>query len=169
MGQMWREVTCDAHPEHVQGNGPEQDYFSRFFADAPWHHIDVEYNYQIHHVPFALENSLRTRGFAAACPDYAAAEDSSFLAPRLKMPVEQVRNVHFSGELKFWDFFLSGRDLKEKDTELAEYFLCESLRCYKRWFKMEEPADDYDDFACQRKPDGALQYADGSDAMPLVN
>merc|ERR1712190_275286 len=77
--QMWREVTCDAHPEHVQGNGPEQDYFSRFFADAPWHNIDVEYNYQIHHIPFALEHSLMCRGYAAAYADYATAEDSSFL------------------------------------------------------------------------------------------
>jgi len=26
-----------------------QDYLSRYFADSPWKHIGVEYNFQIHH------------------------------------------------------------------------------------------------------------------------
>ena len=29
--RMLREVTCKYHPEHIRGNGPEQDYLSRFF------------------------------------------------------------------------------------------------------------------------------------------
>jgi len=31
---MLQEVTSEAHPEHVPGNGPEQDYFSRYFASS---------------------------------------------------------------------------------------------------------------------------------------
>ena len=42
--RMLHEVTCEVHPERVPGAGPEQDYFSRFFASTPWHHISVSYN-----------------------------------------------------------------------------------------------------------------------------
>ena len=58
--RMWDEVTTELHPEHIAGSGPEQDYLSRFFAAAPWHHISVSYNFQPHHVLFALEYYLET-------------------------------------------------------------------------------------------------------------
>ena len=32
LARMIAEVTCEEHPEHMSGNGPEQDYFTRFFA-----------------------------------------------------------------------------------------------------------------------------------------
>lgn len=62
-GQMKREVTCLNHPAHIAGNGPEQDYLTRFFAasKSPWRHIDVSYNFQLHHVPFAMEKVLEYR------------------------------------------------------------------------------------------------------------
>lgn len=53
-----REVTSLTHPERVPGNGPEQDYLSRLFAPS-WSHINVAYNFQLHHVFFALESALQ--------------------------------------------------------------------------------------------------------------
>ena len=52
------EVTSPMHPERIAGSGPEQDVLSRFFA-AYWTHISVDYNFQIHHLWFALVNSVK--------------------------------------------------------------------------------------------------------------
>ena len=52
--RMLSEVRCHNHPAHVGGTGPEQDYFSRFWADAPWTHICAEYNFQLHQLYNAL-------------------------------------------------------------------------------------------------------------------
>ena len=48
--RMVAEVKSEQHPEHISGAGPEQDYLSRYFASKPWRHIDVKWNYQVHHV-----------------------------------------------------------------------------------------------------------------------
>merc|ERR1719242_1514282 len=52
--RMLFDVTCEEHPAHVPGNGPEQDYLSRFWADAPWTHIEVGYNFQMHQLFYAI-------------------------------------------------------------------------------------------------------------------
>ncbi|CAD7954453.1 unnamed protein product [Amoebophrya sp. A25] len=44
---MYSQVRDNNHPEHIPGNGPEQDYLSRFFADR-WSSISPLYNWQIH-------------------------------------------------------------------------------------------------------------------------
>ena len=41
LARMIAEVTFEEHPDHVRGNGPEQDYLTRFFASAPWRAMDV--------------------------------------------------------------------------------------------------------------------------------
>merc|ERR1719253_1470081 len=51
--QCMEEVADAKHPEHVRGNGPEQDYLSRYYA-GEWSHIDVAYNFQLHQMYFAL-------------------------------------------------------------------------------------------------------------------
>jgi len=55
-----------AHPEHCRGNGPEQDYLSRYWADAPWSNLGVEYNFQLHQMfnalhPHCIRNTERLR------------------------------------------------------------------------------------------------------------
>ena len=50
-----------------EGNGepdlPQcQDYLSRYFADSPWKHIGVEYNFQIHHFFNCLHPDKATGG-----------------------------------------------------------------------------------------------------------
>lgn len=63
---MLEELSEPYHPEHVRGNGPEQDYLSRYWADAPWTQIAVEYNFQLHHMfnalnPWIVKNAERRR------------------------------------------------------------------------------------------------------------
>eukprot|EP00913_Durusdinium_trenchii_P021464 g20172.t1 len=65
------EVADEHHPEHIQGNGPEQDYLSRYFA-RDWSHIDVTFNFQLHQMYYALspecvESADRAEFFG--CPD----------------------------------------------------------------------------------------------------
>ena len=52
-----RGISAPLHPEHIPGSGPEQDYLSRFYAPW-WIHIDVSYNFQLHHVFYNLEACL---------------------------------------------------------------------------------------------------------------
>ena len=107
--QMISEVTSEVHPAHVPAGGPEQDYLSRFFAVSctPWHSIGVPYNFQLHHVPYALNAVLRWREFMAQSgediPDTAEVE---WLPARLRLSAEDIQNVHFSGEVKIWNVLL---------------------------------------------------------------
>mmetsp|Transcript_126748 Transcript_126748/g.370433 ORF Transcript_126748/g.370433 Transcript_126748/m.370433 type:complete len:627 (-) Transcript_126748:239-2119(-) len=165
--QMLSEVTSEIHPEHVPGNGPEQDYLSRFFAAAPWYHIGIEYNFQIHHIPFALENTLNRCNYAASQPD-SPVEQRRWLAPRMRIPLDEIRNVHFSGDLKFWDYALSEDVEGMSHGQVAEDFLRRSLEGYKRWFELAEPDAVYKDFGCRRREGGLELIADSSDAGPLV-
>jgi len=81
LNDMLVEISEPNHPSHAQGNGPEQDYLSRYWADAPWHYIGVEYNFQLHQMFFALH------------PNWASmAERAEFF----RSP-EKIKVVHFSG------------------------------------------------------------------------
>ena len=107
--QMISEVTSEVHPAHVPGSGPEQDYLSRFFAVSctPWHSIGVPYNFQLHHVPYALDDVRRWRQFMAESgEDTVEAAEVEWLPARLRLSTEEIRNVHFSGVVKIWDMLL---------------------------------------------------------------
>ena len=56
--QMLLEVCSERHPERIAGGGPEQDYLSRYYA-SKWHHISLLYNFQPHHVFYAMEQALK--------------------------------------------------------------------------------------------------------------
>jgi len=107
--QMISEVTSKVHPAHVPGSGPEQDYLSRFFAVSctPWHSIGVPYNFQLHHVPYALDDVRRWRQFMAESgEDTVEAAEVEWLPARLRLSTDQIQNVHFSGVVKIWDMLL---------------------------------------------------------------
>lgn len=81
LDDMLTEIMEPNHPSHCRGNGPEQDYLSRYWADAPWQYIGVEYNFQLHQMFFALH------------PNWASnAERADFF----RSP-EKIKVVHFSG------------------------------------------------------------------------
>ena len=114
--RMLSEIRCSNHPAHVGGTGPEQDYLSRFWADAPWTHIGVEYNFQLHQLynaldPWCAQDAERT----------ALLGDSS--------DFKQIRVVHFSGELKPWH-----RHLGPGPSSSEDDFVQQLLRSFSGWW-----------------------------------
>ena len=109
------------HPEHIAGSGPEQDYLSRFFAAAPWHHISVSYNFQPHHDLFALQYYLENRSRLR-----------EWLPPRITMPLGEIRNVHFSGSVKLWDPYVL-KVPEETDAAFVERLLRSNCESYSGW------------------------------------
>mmetsp|Transcript_38114 Transcript_38114/g.89316 ORF Transcript_38114/g.89316 Transcript_38114/m.89316 type:complete len:746 (+) Transcript_38114:46-2283(+) len=112
--QMLSEVTDDRHPEHVPGSGPEQDYLSRFYASS-WRHISVGYNFQLHHMYFAL---------SPACP-------KADRLPLMEEP-DKIKVLHYSSEPKPWSRLLEEK-YKEfsKEAWLEEILL--SFTGYRAW------------------------------------
>ncbi|CAE7198310.1 unnamed protein product [Symbiodinium natans] len=145
--QMLSEVTSEHHPAHIAGNGPEQDYLTRFFAadlQQPWRHIDVSYNFQLHHIPFALEQVVRYRN--QLCESQR--EDSDWLPPRLTINAEDIKLIHFSGELKYWHMLLCDETEVEFSVErFAEKMLAE-FASYGAWVTGEEDCEEYGACRC---------------------
>jgi len=115
MEQMLSEVLDQHHPSHVRGNGPEQDYLSRFYADS-WSHISVEYNFQLHQMYFVLH------------PDFInTADRTQFLqAP----PGAGIHLVHYSGSLKPWAQVLDVDWVSRTDSD----FLQAVLETFNGWW-----------------------------------
>ena len=90
--QMLTEVSASHHPERVAGNGPEQDYLSRYYA-SEWHHISVRYNFQPHQAFNSLESSL----------EWFAHNDELWIPERLALDLKHIKIVHLSGDKKPWD------------------------------------------------------------------
>lgn len=131
LDQMLEHIADDYHPSHIRGNGPEQDYLSRFWADAPWSQIDVTYNYQLHQMFFALH------------PDHVKTADRVAV---LNDP-NRIRIAHFSGEpgAKPWHRVLDAdrfRELWPDRTKDGEYLkiLAEEYHGYFLWVKRDEAA-----------------------------
>ena len=124
------------HPAHVPGSGPEQDYLSRFFAVSctPWHSIDVAYNFQLHHMPYALAYVRRWRQFMVESPEeIREAAEVDRLPARLRLSVEYIRNIHFSGEVKIWDMVLETSGVCRDPSSSEE--------AHARWTNKEEFAN----------------------------
>lgn len=136
LDQMLQELSEDCHPSHIKGNGPEQDYLSRYWAGAPWTNMAVEYNYQLHQMFFALHPDMRE-----------SAERTKFLQdPR------RIKIVHFSGEpaAKPWHRVLDKKfkhlwNDRSRDAEYLQIFAEEFLgwwywvkRDRSAWQKVEE-------------------------------
>jgi len=127
--EMQAEIIEPNHPEHMKGNGPEQDYLSRFWADAPWTHIGVEYNFQLHQMFFSLH------------PDCVGKVERSILP----QTPEKVKIVHFSGEptAKPWHrvldpSFESFWPDRSRDAEYVEMF-ADEFQGHWLWIK-KDPA-----------------------------
>lgn len=127
--QMVNELNEFNHPSHCVGNGPEQDYLSRFWADAPWSHIGSEYNYQMHQMFLSLHANKRD-----------GAERVKLL---LKGP-ESVKVIHYSGDesAKPWQRLLDTEQAEKywparsKDAEYLQSF-AENFQGYHIWVKRD--------------------------------
>ena len=145
LAQMVSEVTSEVHPEHVPGSGPEQDYLSRFFAisGTPWHSISVAYNFQLHHVPFALEAVLNWRKYMAEHD--GDAPEVEWLPARLRLSAQDILNVHFSGDVKLWHVLLNAVGNADRlslehvgaswanDDAFADHLLRSCCEDYRQW------------------------------------
>eukprot|EP00434_Breviolum_minutum_P030161 symbB.v1.2.026673.t1/scaffold2684.1/size75764/5 len=127
LDQMLAELSEPNHPEHVRGNGPEQDYLSRYWADSPWTYIGAQYNFQLHQMFFALH------------PDRVQYAERSNL---LQHP-EEVRIVHFSGKstAKPWHRVLDPQwqdfwPNRSRDQEYVNLF-AEEFMGYWLWIKRD--------------------------------
>lgn len=169
--QMKSEVTCKCHPCHVAGNGPEQDYLSRFFAarrESPWHSISVAWNYQLHQSLLAIERVLQWKVFMDSSKktrDFSQA-DKEWLPQRLRMGVEDIGVVHFSGEVKMWHRFLTAlppsddqrREVHhaavDRGTTSDEEFARQLLsiqRGHSLWVSKTAEPEDYEEHGCRRE------------------
>ncbi len=173
--QMLSEVTCKNHPCHVAGSGPEQDYLSRFFAarrEDPWHHISVAWNYQLHQSLFAIERMLEWTVYMERKDRIFSEAAKEWLPERLRMNLEDIGVVHFSGEVKMWHQFLAAtassesEDLRQEVThELAtmngedgqsgDVAFAERLMSYQRghalWISKTAEPEDYHFHGCRRE------------------
>eukprot|EP00747_Dinoflagellata_sp_TGD_P013972 gnl/TRDRNA2_/TRDRNA2_123061_c1_seq1.p1 gnl/TRDRNA2_/TRDRNA2_123061_c1~~gnl/TRDRNA2_/TRDRNA2_123061_c1_seq1.p1 ORF type:complete len:313 (+),score=54.74 gnl/TRDRNA2_/TRDRNA2_123061_c1_seq1:66-941(+) len=167
--RVLREVKAPQHPEHIAGNGPEQDYLSRLFAPY-WRHISVKYNYQLHHVFFSLDGCLR---YAASGCATEAGQSTPWLAERLTLDLDELCIVHFSGELKMWDRDhapADGADV-ESDVAFADRLLrgC-SPYAWRLWVEHAGSADEYAEFGLRMDSEMGLVALDScqTSAAPLA-
>eukprot|EP00913_Durusdinium_trenchii_P035564 g33281.t1 len=161
--QMQAELREPWHPGHVRGNGPEQDYLSRFYADRPWRHISVEHNFQVHHMYNALDPRLTDAERLVVCQNY-----------------QTVRIVHFSGNagVKPWTRCLQkgfGWPSRDQDEEYMQSFLSD-YHSYllwvkkdpERWNKMERNMFDESSLrGFSLGQDGAIYFEDESGKDPM--
>ncbi|CAK9112284.1 Uncharacterized protein R707 [Durusdinium trenchii] len=127
LDQMLAELSEPNHPEHVKGNGPEQDYLSRYWADAPWTYIGAQYNFQLHQMFFALH------------PDRVQYAERANL---LQNP-ENIKIVHYSGKptAKPWHRVLDETwkefwPSRARDEEYVKLF-AEEFMGYWLWVKRD--------------------------------
>ena len=175
--QMLSEVTCNNHPCHVAGSGPEQDYLSRFFAarrESPWYHVSVAWNYQLHQSLFAIERALGWRAFCQreGQDGELSRTDKEWLPQRLRMNLEDIGVVHFSGEVKLWHRILEAEATSESQDRRREVnhalaptnggdggnedkAFAERLMSYQRghalWMSKTAELEDYQDHGCRRE------------------
>lgn len=141
--QCLAEVRDPKHPEHIQGNGPEQDYLSRFYA-SDWHHIDVAYNFQLHQMFFTLHPV-----------NVGHADRTRFL----RKP-ELVKISHYSGYLKPWKRF-TNEDFKVLGADEWNREVQTSFSGYKAWV-MRDP----DCLQKEADHDGLISNARGNFERP---
>ena len=176
---MMSELAAELHPEHLPSPGPEQDYLTRFFASAPWHALDVRWNYQLHHVPFAFEHALQWRRHALTANMELNDADRAWRPPRLAMALEDVGIVHFSGDIKLWHMCLQTAKAENSfggarrsvehaileewtDTDtFSENLLRDSIEGYERWFKRSGTQEEYEEKGCIMHEDGHVELCDG--------
>eukprot|EP00930_Biecheleria_cincta_P057677 TRINITY_DN43575_c0_g1_i1.p1 TRINITY_DN43575_c0_g1~~TRINITY_DN43575_c0_g1_i1.p1 ORF type:complete len:674 (+),score=73.58 TRINITY_DN43575_c0_g1_i1:227-2248(+) len=149
LDEMLTEIAEPSHPAHIRGNGPEQDFLSRYWADAPWTHIGVEYNYQLHHMYNAMHPTTVHEGGRM---------------DTLQFP-ERIKIVHFSGEpgAKPWQRVLKPELAhtwpdRSHDAAYIELFQEEFLG-YWLWIKRDRSA--WDKATTNNKWEGA--YTLGED------
>ncbi|CAE7485602.1 unnamed protein product [Symbiodinium sp. CCMP2456] len=139
------EVADEKHPEHIRGNGPEQDYLSRYFASS-WTHISVAYNFQLHQMYYALNPE---------CVD--SADRAGFLG----CP-EKVKIFHYSSDPKPWARLVEPAYAAYSEEEWLEEVLTK-FNGYRAWVLKDPDAIEREADRCGIVcgPDGRIHKALG--------
>eukprot|EP00931_Biecheleriopsis_adriatica_P043612 TRINITY_DN24928_c0_g1_i2.p1 TRINITY_DN24928_c0_g1~~TRINITY_DN24928_c0_g1_i2.p1 ORF type:complete len:294 (+),score=41.09 TRINITY_DN24928_c0_g1_i2:1972-2853(+) len=183
---MYRDAKCKSHPAHIAGNGPEQDYLSRFFAarrDCQWHHIDVTWNYQLHHVPFSLERLLQWRKRMQDAQREISQADAEWRPRRMQLTDQEIGNVHYSGDVKLWHMLLrtsatedrrrsvdhapAQSEARERDYREFAHHLLSDQHSYALWVERTAPQEAYAELGCTRH--GQRIFMGEEDVTPLVD
>lgn len=150
---MLEEVAVADHPAHVRSNGPEQDFLSRYWADAPWTQVGVEYNYQLHQMFYGLNpNTINS-------------------AERIKMAEDpqRIKIIHYSGEplAKPWCRLLHEqfKDWWPDRTKDADYLasFAQEFRGYWLWVRRDRSAWDKHEELCSKDSNHNDNFRLGSD------
>lgn len=143
--QMAVEILEPNNPSHARGNGPEQDYLSRFWSDAPWSQIGVEYNFQLHQMFFSLH------------PKWAGNSERA----QLLLTPEKIKIVHYSGEptAKPWHRIMDERfaafwPSRDRDAEYATLFADEFLG---HWLWVRKDPKTWEDIGGRRNGRSEMQ------------
>ena len=87
--------------------------------------------FQLHHMPYALAYVRRWRQFMVESPEeIREAAEVDWLPARLRLSVEYIRNIHFSGEVKIWDMVLETSGVCRDPSSSEE--------AHARWTNKEE-------------------------------
>ena len=180
--RMKQEVTSEEHPEHIHGSGPEQDYLTRYFASAPWHHMDVRWNYQVHHLPFALEQVLGWRRHLLEADRWVSEAEHGWLPSRLRTELESIGIVHFSGDVKPWHMVLDAVQdnnqrravdhvpstwRERKIDDFGDHLLKRCCKRYECWLSRTAPAADFAELGCELLEGGRIELvAGGGEGAP---
>ena len=98
-GQILDEATLKAgKPVLATGHdGSASERLRRLMPAPSWRHISAAYNFQLHRFFHTLEYAIQQDDIS---PD--------LLPERLKLQLDEICLVHFSGEAKIWDHILNG-------------------------------------------------------------
>lgn len=119
--QMTREVLDGRHPSHIRGNGPEQDYLSRYWANC-WKHIGVEYNFQMHQMYHVLHERDFEDSRCRLMRQFAADPKST-----------DIHLIHYSGSVKPWARFLD-KEYSDMSTVGDAFFLRSTLESFNGYW-----------------------------------
>ena len=157
-----KDLVMPLHPSHISGSGPEQDYLSRILAPW-WTHIGAGYNFQLHRTFHALDAVVDSFNHLSwATPE--------LYTERLSLSMDEIKLIHFSGDLKMWDADIASNEDPER---FAERLLRDSAGDYycRLWLDQTAEGSDYEAFGL-RKVDGALVHKDpnvGNKAQSLID
>ena len=145
-----KDLVMPLHPSHISGSGPEQDYLSRILAPW-WTHIGAGYNFQLHRIFHALDAVVDSFNYLSwATPE--------LYTERLSLSMDEIKLIHFCGDLKMWDADIASNEDPER---FAERLLRDSAGDYycRLWLDQTAEGSDYEAFGL-RKVDGALVHKD---------
>merc|ERR1712226_1216297 len=129
-----KDLLMPLHPSHISGSGPEQDYLSRIFAPW-WTHIGVGHNFQLHRTFHALDAAIDSLNSSWATPES--------YTERLSLNMDEIKLIHFCGDLKMWDADIASDEDPERFAERLLRDCAGDYYC-RLWLDQTAEVSDYE-------------------------